>query len=363
MSKHFLFRSLILSSLVLLAGAGCVSFSSTDPSTSGPAGVFVSSNGGDAWQQLAAFPQATGVQSIAGVSVYRIFDDPQDPDTMYLTTRGQGMFYTYDNGNTWQRSSFLPLQNGFVYAVAVHPKDKCLLFATNGTQVFKSTDCSRTWDEVYREGRTGVNISSLAFSFNSPYEIYIAEGNGDILRSADGGQSWTTVVRYGSGVVRIEADRLTPDRLYLITKENGLYRSDDKGQTWSDLTNNMQGISGAKEYRSFLQHPKKPNIIYWVSTYGIIYSLDAGQNWRIVDLITAPGSVNIYGFSINPSNDKEMFYTATEKDLSRSTFYKTIDGGVNWTTKKMPTSQIPTFMRVHLDKGYIYVGFSIPPKK
>jgi hypothetical protein len=57
-----------------------------------------------------------------------------------------------------------------------------------------------------------------------------------------------------------------------------------------------------------------------------------------------------------------MYYTATLKDLSRSTFYKSIDGGVNWTTKKLPTGQVPAKMRIHPEKNYIYIGFAIPPK-
>ena len=192
---------------LMLAGAGCISFGGGGSVSSDPAGIFVSVDKGDGWQQLASLPQADGIKSIANVSVYRIFEDPQDNDAMYLTTRGQGMFYTYDSGRTWQQTTFAPLNQGLIYSVAVHPKDKCLIFATNGIQVFKSIDCSRTWEEVYREGRDGLNITTMAFSYHAPYNIYMAQNNGDFHMSADGGSSWTTLVRLGMSVVRVEPDR------------------------------------------------------------------------------------------------------------------------------------------------------------
>ena len=354
-------RALLLASLTLLIGAGCISVNDNNStSTSGPAGVFVSVDKGEGWSQLAALPTAEGVQSIAGVSVYRIFEDPQDSNAMYLTTRGQGMFYSYDSGKTWQQPTFAPLAQGFVYSVAVHPKDKCLIYATNGVQVFKSTDCSRNWEEVYREGRAGVSTISLAFEQHAPYTVFMAKTNGDILTSRDGGGSWTTKNRLGMQIVRLEADPFTPGRLYLATRNGELLRTDESGNGWIDLSDSMSDFSGADEYRGFSLHPTKPNTLFWLSTYGIMFSTDAGESWRAFDLITPPGSVSIFGFGVNPENDQEMYYTASEKDLSRSTFYRSIDGGVNWTTKRMPSGQIPTILRMHPEKGYVYLGFAIP---
>jgi hypothetical protein len=76
-------------------------------------------------------------------------------------------------------------------------------------------------------------------------------------------------------------------------------------------------------------------------------------------LLTAPGSVQIYGFAINPQDDNHIYYTATANN--RSTFYRSIDGGANWITKKLPSGQIPTALRIHPEEpDWIYVGFTIP---
>lgn len=80
-----------------------------------------------------------------------------------------------------------------------------------------------------------------------------------------------------------------------------------------------------------------------------------------LNLITPPGSVLIYAFAINPNNDAEMYYTATQAETNHSTFYKSIDSGQTWTTKKMPSGQIPAILRVHPDQNnLVYLGFTTP---
>lgn len=357
-------KSLIMvMSVLIFAGQGCVSLGGSKVTTEGVAGVFVSTDKGENWSHLTALPEADGVKSIASANVYRVLEDPQDPGAMYLTTRDQGMYYTYDEGRTWQRPAEPSLQSGFIYGLAVHPKDKCTIFATNGNQVFRSNDCNRTYEEVYRESRSGVTIQSLKFETNEPHKLFMAENNGDLLQSMDSGKSWTVINRFGNQLVHIEADKFKPGLMYVITREQGMFRSTDSGQTWISLAEKLKEYSGALEYRGFILHPTKPNVVYWLSTYGILYSTNAGDSWQPIDLITPPGSVNIYSFAVNPKNDQEMYYTATLKDFSRSTFYRSIDGGKNWTTKKLPTGQVPITLKPHPEKDYIYLGFAIPPKK
>lgn len=356
-------RLLILGALVVFMGAGCVSFGGNQPTTAGAAGVFVSTDKGENWKSLAALPEADGVKSIADANVYRFYDDPQDPHAVYLTTRATGMYYSYDDGRTWHRPGDANLQAGFIYSVAVHPKDKCTIYATNGTQVFRSNDCNRSYEEVYRESRGGVTIQSLQFDRAEPYKLFMGENNGDLLQSMDGGKSWTVINRFSSQLVHIETDKLKPGTVFVITRDQGLYRSTDSGQTWTPLVEQFKDFSGGLEYRGFIMHPTKPGVMYWLSTYGILYSTDSGDSWKPIELITPPGSVNIYAFAVNPRNDQEMYYTATLKDLSRSTFYRSIDGGKNWTTKKVPSGQVPIVLRVHPELDYLYLGFAIPPKK
>lgn len=355
--------TLLVCSALLFVGQGCVSLNKSKAQTSGPAGVFVTADKGENWSQLAALPTAEGVLSIDHVSVNRFFLDPQDPNAIYLGTRGTGLFYTYDKGRTWQQPQEPALQSGYIYSVAVHPKDKCVLQVTNGSQIFASKDCARTWKEVYRESRSGLTIQSIRFEPFELYRLLMTESNGDLLESRDGGLSWAIIHRFETNILNIEPDPHQQGVFYVTTRENGIFRSRDGAVTWDSLADNMKEFTGSLKYRGFVLHPERANIIYWLSTYGILMSRNGGNTWEDVGLLTPPGSVNIYAFGVNPQNPNDLYYTATLKDLSRSTFYRSIDGGKNWTTKKLPTGQVPIAMHIHADGELVYLGFVVPPQK
>lgn len=346
--------------VLLITGQGCLSLTESGSSTSGPGGMFVSTDKGEAWQSISLLPTAKGVEQLAGVSVFRIFEDLQDPKAMYWASREHGLFFTYDEGKTWQRA-VEPLNKGFIYSVAVHPKNKCTIYATDGDLVYKSEDCSRSWEEVHREDRSGVTIRFLEFDQFNPKDVYLLKDNGDLLKSNDAGESWVVVNRFGVDSAEIRSDPLQENVFYLVSKKKGLYRSVDGGETWDKLIDGLKEYSGAMVYRRFSIHPTQAGVLYWVSTYGVLVSKDSGDTWESIDLITPPGSANIYGFAVNPQNDQEIYYTATIKN--KSSFYRSLDGGKNWTTRKLPSGQLPVYLRVHPEKSdIVYLGFTIPPK-
>ena len=358
--KNKLLLLSILAFGLLTVGAGCISFS-TGTNTSGPVGMFLSTDRGENWQPIVSWPTVEGVKSIATAEVYRMVEDPNDSKAMYLATRNVGLFYTYNDGKSWQRSEG-PFSTGYVYSVAVHPLDKCIIYATNGNKVYRTDDCSRSWQEVYRESRSDTMIVSLAFSYSSSHHIFMGESNGDLLQSYDSGISWSVANRFGDRLTQIITHPADSNLVYIIFQTKGLMRSLDGGYTWEDLSSKMKAYSGGLDYRRFVIDKKDSNKFYWVSAYGVLVSNDKGNTWQALELLTPPGSAKIYGFAVNPQNDKEIYYTATIDN--RSTFYKSMDGGKNWITKKLPSAQIPVLLRVHPDNpSWIYLGFAMPPKQ
>lgn len=357
------FKILFLFLLFLTVGASCVTVGGSKGNTmSGPAGMFVSEDKGETWKAIAALPTVEGVKNISGVSVYRVLEDPQDPNAMYLATSDAGLFFTYNNGATWQKPLTGPFGDGFVYSVAVHPKVKCTIYATNGNQVFRSDDCSRTWNVMYSESRLDTKIVSLAFNYFPPYQIYLAETNGDVLSSMDSGNSWTVEKRFGTRIINLVSSPLQEGLMYAITKDKYLFRTDNGGKDWVSLNTNLATFPGSKEYRRFVMHPNKSGTIYWISTYGILRSDDKGETWKAYELITPPGSAAIYGFAVSPTTDNEIYYVATIS--GKSTFYKSLDGGVNWITKKLPSGQLPAVLRIHpKNDKMLFLGYAIPPKQ
>ena len=360
LKKIVLPMTVMVISLVLV-GQGCIPTGGTNEGAySGPAGIFASLDGGEKWQSVSKMPNLEGVKELNNVSVYRIFEDPQDFHTLYLASRENGMFFSYDDGKTWQQSQ-TALTSGFVYGVAVNFEDKCTIYATNGSSILKTEDCSRNWTEVYRETRTDVNVVSIATNFDNKNEVYAITSNGDLIRSSDNGSSWSTIKRFGLTLGEVKLDKLNKGVIYVASRRSGLFKSTDGGATWVNYEKEIKSFSKGLEYRSFYLHPNKSNILYWISTYGILTSLDGGVSWSPMELLTPPGGVSIYGFAINPKNDKQVYYAATSN--ARSTLYSSNDGGISWMTKKLPSAQLPTVL--YSNSGTtdaLYVGFTVPPK-
>ncbi|MFA6427053.1 MAG: hypothetical protein WCW16_01230 [Candidatus Magasanikbacteria bacterium] len=359
--KYFITFSVLLMAVVTM-GQSCISLDgSGGTKTSGPAGFFLSIDKGETWKQLSAMPAVDGVKQLTSVSVYRLFTDPQDNKALYWASREQGLFYSFDEGRSWAHS-VEPFNLGFLYSLSVHPKDKCTFVATNGRQVFKSDDCARSWTEIFREARASDAITSVAFDPFKTTHIYMSEDNGDLLKSEDMGKNWLVANRFGNKLQQISFDNNKEGLLYVATRDSGLFRTRDSGASWENLKDRFSGFPGSLEFRRLYLHPQKAEQIYWISEYGVITSRNAGEEWEAINLVTPPGSVDIYGFAINPKNDKEVYYTGTLDN--RSTFYRSADGGKTWETRKLPSQQIPTVLYVHPEKdSWIYLGYTIPPKE
>jgi len=62
--------------------------------------------------------------------------------------------------------------------------------------------------------------------------------------------------------------------------------------------------------------------------------------------------------AVNPQNTQEIYY------VTNTTFYRSLDGGENWKTIKMPTSAIGWKLLIDpKEPNIIYLGIKLPPKK
>lgn len=355
-------KKLLLAAIVavFLIGAGCISFNSSSPAT---LGVYRSPDKGEHWQEVNSFPTSAGVKSISQIKVYRLFLDPVDHNAIYMASRGQGLYYSYDRGGSWQIAA--ALANRFIYSVAIDPTDKCVIYATDGNSIFKSVDCNRTYVSVY--AGQGESLSSLAIDSTNHEIVYAAGGSGSVFQSLNAGASWRTVKNFSGAALRdIQTDPATPNRIYVASDLGGLSRSDDGGATWVSESKGLQNFSEALTFYRLYLDPSQKDSVYWLSQYGILHSTDAGQTWNEVKLVTSPGSVNIYTFALNPKNPKELYYTATvfpsQNQTGNSKLYKSLDGGTTWFNRKLPSSAVPVSLIVHPDDpNTLFTAFTTVP--
>ncbi|MCG2693869.1 hypothetical protein L6259_01125 [Candidatus Parcubacteria bacterium] len=332
---------------ISLTGFGCITIGPSN-GQGADGGIFKSADKGSTWAQANTVPTAEGIGNINETNVYDINFDPQDANAIYLSSAGNGLFYSWDGAKSWRYVD--SLGGGYVNSVAIDYKDKCTIFAALQNKIFKSSDCTRTWNETYFDTRADVFVSFLAVD---PYDskiLYAGLSKGDLLKSVDTGVSWSTIYRFNNKVQKIAIHPTNSNIIFVALQNDGLWRSENKGKTWEDLRENMKDFRDSNEIYDIDMNADGKNI-YLTSKYGITKSKDNGNTWQAIKLLTPERSTRIYSFAVNPNDEKELYYSTA------STFYSSFDGGSNWVTKKLPTGRVGTALIVHpKDENTLYMG-------
>lgn len=129
--------------------------------------------------------------------------DPLNPDVVYAGTQGNGIMHSFDRGKTWQPCG---LRGQIVKALAMSPAAPGTVYAgTKPACLFVLHDAGRTWAELtaFRQIRSRRfwfspaeppfigYVQSIAFSPTDPRTIVVGIEFGAVVRSQDGGQTWT----------------------------------------------------------------------------------------------------------------------------------------------------------------------------
>lgn len=188
---------------------------------------------------------------------YLIFH-PEDPDVIVLGTFPAGIFISRDGGETWQESNTNWSWDG-VFALAFHPLDNNILYTGTYNGLNRSTDGGQTW-EVWDSGWPDEQWTfSIDFDPRDPDVMYACSKNGEnegtgqpgffmgsVMKSTDGGETWFSIM---NGLPRdqeyymIIVDPYTPDVVYLASQDGGVYISYDAGARWEQWNEGLTNIS------------------------------------------------------------------------------------------------------------------------
>ncbi len=161
-----------------------------------------------AWHTLHTGPiMGKGGYALAG-PVNAIVTDPIDPQTFYAGTLG-GVWKTIDGGANWQPLTDDALIDS-VLSLALDPNNSQVIWAGLGHQNFeyenstntdllKSSDGGATWSpvrlQVYPDGNDITTVATVAVQPGDSNVVLasVTSGFAGIYRTVDGGNSWTRV--------------------------------------------------------------------------------------------------------------------------------------------------------------------------
>lgn len=277
--------------------------------------------------------------------------DPQDTRTIYLGTEKKGLFASFDAAESWQEIKELPKEK--ISAIAVNPKAKHIVYVSIKNQIFKTTDANRTWKSIYLDTLPNVEITSLAISPLFVNTVIASFSDGRIIRSRDGGLSWTILKNFKRKVGQVLINPYNTRIIYAILPDQGIFRSKDQGLSWSSLKENYKAISKGLRINQMIFNPNFPDALIGVGKTGLLQTRDGGQTWSKYKIIISSIKAKIYSLAIDPHNP-DIIYYATDKTL-----YRSVDNGKSWSTKPIPGKRVAIKMLIDpVNSNILYLGMN-----
>jgi photosystem II stability/assembly factor-like uncharacterized protein len=335
---------------LMLVGQGCIQITGTGGGQD-LGGVFRSSDRGASWQQKSSIAAVGAPRGFGGQNVTTMALDPSDKRAVYAGTQG-GLFFSYDGAESWQGASSLGAV--VITSVAVSPSEKCTVYAGTGNRVMRTRDCSRTWENVYFDPRPDTRVTSVKVDHANAGNVYAATSKGDVLKSTDGGASWSPIHRFDAEIRQILMTAGDSRVMYAATRGKGLWKTTDAGATWTDLSPAMGEFAGALDNLILAEDVARGNSLVVASNYGLLRTVDGGATFQPLTLLTPPGSTVIYSLAVSPKDSNFIAYGTI------NTLYRSVDGGAKWTTSKLPTTRAATTLLVDpASDATIYMGTTL----
>src|SRR3989339_271193 len=283
--KKISFLFLLIS--ILFVTSGCVSVKSTKDTSNVDGGIFKTFNKGDTWQQKVLIPTTSGKPgSFAGMSVSSMIIDPSDEKAVYFGSEANGLLYSYNGGEGWQPAG--KLIQATIKSIAIDPSFKCTIYAAIGNRLYKSTDCNRSWSQVYYDNDVAAKVVHVVVDQYNSSNVYILISRGDVVKSSNGGQDWQTITRIKGGVQKMIINPNDSRKMYVVTSTQ-VFKTIDGGENWEEfnsLQDKMKELKLSNDIKDFVVTKSEEEKIFVATFYGLIKSRDGGQNWATKKLPT-----------------------------------------------------------------------------
>jgi hypothetical protein len=212
------------------------------------------------------------------------------------------MFRSEDRGKTWHEKN-----DGLIYkevwSIAQHPTTGVLFVGTGPAAVFKSTNYGDSWtfcEQLHTLPETKhwtfpnpphiAHVKGFGLCREDPNIIFGAIEEGWLIRSQDGGDTWTTL-QSGTEIDSHTVSVMPNDRRVLLSASgSGIYRSEDLGDHFVPANDGL-----TRQYVSQIAfHDDEPNVLFtaaaevpprqWQRPQGanskFFRSDDQGRSWK-----------------------------------------------------------------------------------
>ncbi|MGZ5093872.1 MAG: WD40/YVTN/BNR-like repeat-containing protein [Burkholderiales bacterium] len=284
-----------------------------------------------------------------------------------------GLFRTSTDDGEWQAVTAGLPENVEARAFLVHPHDSDVIYAGTQDGPYRSTDGGKRWERLGFPDRGSV-VWSLAFHPKQPRVMYAGVAPVALYRSEDGGDSWKKLparspehcaMGFPTRTTRIAVDPGRPDDVYAALEVSGVIRSTDGGESWTDLSAPLMKLSEQPHLKSRIgsdidsegmldSHAVAVTggQVFLAVRMGLFRSDDRGASWRDIEIGRYSPLVYCRDVIVSPHDSKVMY--ACLSPASRSTdgsLYRSDDVGQSWRRVDHGVKANATMMAVSVHPG------------
>lgn len=283
---------------------------------------------------------------------------PTDPNILYVVTH-EGPMKTHDGGTTWHRI-FTGVSQSRVLAIGIDPAAPSTVYlGTKDDGVYGSYDGGRQWLSL-RAGlddvRVTAEVQQIVFASGPRRRVFLATAMG-IFESDAEGKSWQKRMAGITNVLMVTALAMDPSRqdvLYAGTS-SGVYKTTDGARTWAVATTGMiePGLamsSRALGVTTLAIDPRRPDTVYVGTLNGLYKTLDGGRAWARIGRDLAAQSIN--AIVVDPG-DRGNLYVG-----SLAGIFKAGDRGAAWENRSagLPGRNVLSLAISRVPPALLYAG-------
>ncbi|MCW5933600.1 MAG: hypothetical protein KIT45_04765 [Fimbriimonadia bacterium] len=225
--------------------------------------------------------------------------NPNNPSIMYSETQFLNVMKSTDGGTTWI-SAVTGLSDAgdsgvspFIAPLVMDPNNPDTLYG-GSTRIWRTTNGAGNWSLLLAAlgGDPSPQCSTIEVAKGNSNVLWVGYNSGTVLRSVNGGSSWTTVdnnqtgtnpITQGGAVTDIAINPNNHNEVAVTIggfHQQQVWYTNNNGQTWSLRVGSGVNQLPQIHCTSVVWHPNKPNWLYVSSDLGIYASVDVGVSWN-----------------------------------------------------------------------------------
>ncbi|GEM_PF-5732562 len=255
-------------------------------------GVFRSFDDGNTWYR-----------SSTGMAITSVYTLAVDQNGVIYAGTADGLYISYDNSLHWNLYSGISANLG-IYSLVISPSN--FIFAGTGNGIFRSDLTGTTWTLIDLQG---ITVRSLVFT--GPSTCFAGTNDSGLYQSTNSGLTWF-FKGFNSMTINTMAFSKN-NELYVGTNSAGIFQSTDFGASWSSFLSMSLPV--------YTIHLQSATDVKVGTLKGVLQSANTGSGWNTLNNGLTALFINALAV-----DGKGNGYVATETQG----LYRTPDNGNTW---------------------------------